>query len=290
MVSILYVVLNFVLDIRLPTVVVERLNSWWPRTSPLLPTRSNAAARSVSSLSTTALSSARHIELCSGWDGMLNTSKSSLYGSLFGIPHLAVSVPRSPPPPSLSNQASSGCASSDDIFMASTLEYLTSPTAQSLGLSSPVRATQNSPIAIPSLVVPRSKDMRDTDLEMAESTIDSIYSVPWPLPPSDSSPASPSRNTTLVRTCSLASSSSRDSFGFELYPTTPLEGHSRPFQGTMSPVKATVLLPAPTKRAGVRIPSVRRNLRQQWSKESLGKRHSPSASDIVYMTVVQETT
>lgn len=225
-----------------------------------------------------------------------------------------------PSPSPSSNSASA----EDDTFMASTLSYLGSPTAQMLGLSAPLISPPpaytfprkpaydvpwqplSSPVTTPSTPVkasstpirpssptkaprtPNTPRPIEPIIGDAESAISSVWDTPWPKPPA-TVPVSPIvlRQVSRSRTDS-PTSSSEEAFGYPLYPSvTPPHMQSRPFQGPgVSSVSKVPASPTPSPRRPILKRPSTKGL--QRSREKLGHGYSPS--DVVYMTVVKETT
>lgn len=239
------------------------------------------------------------IELKSGWDDTLKSSSSRKVEAK-GKSYTPSTSPSS------SNESSS-TSPEDDAFIASTLNYLESPVAQTLGLHSPLISPPpiyTSPLApafdyslaglspkrVEPLTLTRKGDAAQPIPEDAKSTISSIWEAPWPIPPATVPvvPPSPSRSPSRAhfRIRPHSASSSEDTFGYPLYSTT----ETRPFQGPgISPLSSTIALPdVKTEGHVTRTPStLRRNLRRAWSREAISRAYA--AQEVIYMTVVKET-
>ena len=198
------------------------------------------------------------LDLKSGWDDMLQGRSLAKHSrSTTTLTSKSVSTPPSSPPSSPPPE--------EDTFVASTLNYLDSPVARSLGLRSPLlsRPSRIYATCSPNKVFIEKPSSLEAALphqsipEDAVSTISSIVDCPWPLPPSSAPPSS---------VCSRSSVYSEDSI---IHPA------SRPFQNSLrvtSPGK---------RRSRSKWPSIS-SLRRNMSEKS-------SVGEVVYMTVVQET-
>lgn len=131
--------------------------------------------RQMSTRSSSAQARPLTIELKSGWDDTLDFKVASTWRSSKKSKSVRNSSRYSPSPSPTETSITSG----DEIFMASTLSYLGSPPAQSLGIASP-----RSPIQAPSptyAVPPRVIDL----------------SPPFPVKPTSSIPLNQYRVTTV---------------------------------------------------------------------------------------------
>ncbi|KAK7046031.1 hypothetical protein VNI00_007026 [Paramarasmius palmivorus] len=204
--------------------------------------------------------------------------------------------PRSSPPsprdtPSTYSHRSRSSDSStheDEAFAASTLQYLSSPTAMVLGLQSPVLATPAPVARSPTKASQRSRDEDEylyrTDAPKLRavpddvvSTVSSIYDIPWPQPP-NSVPV-PVHIIPPTRPQSPAFS---DISFTGARPITP-----PPFCGpSVSPV--------PEDSSRTRTPiTTRQPLRKKYSRRDLPLEGTVSGAppgEAIYMTVVHETT
>ncbi|KAF8630086.1 hypothetical protein AX17_005484 [Amanita inopinata Kibby_2008] len=132
------------------------------------------------------------LDLNSGWDDMWETTSTPLR-SIFS------SRGKTPTTPQRSSSFRSVADTTptvmdDDAFLASTLTYLGSPTAHSLGLvtplvplvpvpraHSPPRKVASSPTPVKSLATPTTPKPRP--ISGAESMISSVFDASWPQPP-----------------------------------------------------------------------------------------------------------
>jgi hypothetical protein len=179
--------------------------------------------------------------------------------------------------------------------MASTLSYLSSPPALSLGLPSPaspppVYATPRQPIhdtltcqVIPATPTPPASISQCVP-DDATSTISSLMSDSWPLPPMSQYSRSQSGTPSLL---------SDDAVGAPLRRSiTPPHLQSKPFEGSgiaragPTPVKRDPSLRVPSPHLPSRRPSVK-SIRRNWSREGLAQKYAQQ--EVIYMTVVQET-
>jgi len=251
------------------------------------------------------------LELKSGWDDMLDDRSSRwTFSSRKSLPLL------SPPPSVCTSPTPSGEASpteEDKAFMTSTLSYLGSPTAKTLGISSPpqFQAAVNSPPRTleippkplsppPPVPVQRStstRSNRSPRIDAPPENISSVLGIPWPAPPmspSHSIPPTPvkTRARSASRSCSPATPTDGQLTGYPLHPTvTPPHLHKRPFENSsissLSDMSHTISPTAqkPLKSA-LKRPSIK-NMRRSWSKERLGSGYA--TPEVIHMTVVQET-
>lgn len=247
------------------------------------------------------------IDLKSGWDDMLESKSPKRI-----LPRIITKS--TSPSPSRTPSPTSSSDAGDEIFKASTLSYLVSPAAQSLGLSSPSTPAQITPastsptstsptlsfpssidpIAVPRTVAslsPMSHSLLPTRPRQpipddAASTISSLWNAPWPEPPKTVPISVTPRKGANSRSHSPASSSEH-TIGYPLLPSvTPPYLQSRPFQGSnVAPLPDMPVVTLPQKLVPKR-PSVR-GLHRNWSREKLSTpQHS---GEIIYMTVVKET-
>lgn len=250
------------------------------------------------------------VELRSGWDDMLefkvpSSPSSKRAKSVSPSPTPSVgnsSIQQQPPAPARAAQMSA----EDAAFMNSTISYLGSPPAQSLGVTSP---TIDRPLAfhlprkpLPALslaiadpVLPRcdSPVLGSTARLVAKSPsvksptprIASVFEAEWPVPPHTPSPVC-SRYATRSPTHSIADSTFSD------VPSYYREG--RPFEG------ASIIVPASSHHGhssepidhSCHGPSLKRSLqslRVSWDRVRHGSSPSLSGPDGIRMTVVQET-
>jgi pheromone a factor receptor len=217
------------------------------------------------------------INLRSGWDEMLSDSRKSK-GFLPKIKTKSAysyTISTSPEPSS----SSSHCTTfpDDDTFMSSTLSYLGSPAAQTLGLSthasvcappSPLLRTQLPkgpprtvpPPEIPRIILPKPDD--------AVSTISSLWDKPWPQPPVTI--PSPSLSCSSARSSrSQVGSVSSNEVGYPV--VTPPHLRTRAFEGSGVPPKLAL--------------SSHPSMKDVRSRSREG--YAPG--DVIYMTGVQET-
>lgn len=244
------------------------------------------------------------LELQSGWDDMLDI-KTPKYKTSFR-------VASQPPSPSRSTSTPSTPAKDDQAFVSSTLSYLGTPTAQSLGIASPplrvrpeIPPVPTSPPPPPPVALIRTSSQdRRSRIERPNTALSNVLDASWPLPPTSPVPSLVhSRHTSISRPLTRSSSRSEtsspttseagSSFGYPLYRTvTPPHLRKRPFEGSISSISEIASLqpvPVPSMRplkSILKKPSLR-SLSSTWSRESVGQ-VLPSG-DIIHMTVVQET-
>ncbi|KAG5340706.1 Pheromone B beta 1 receptor [Termitomyces sp. T112] len=209
---------------------VGKIPKWHPRSLLLLPLYSAQTRSDMESRIQLSTPPPRPgLELRSGWDDMLETgSKKSWFWSSIrkspSSPRATSPVPTlvkfpSPPTSRTSTPSPSPSATSptvcgeDDPFIKSTLEYLGSPTAKTLGIAPSPLMIPTSPVLSPILspppayVSPRKATYHDTSLASptsvhsnhnmppsprhvpadVESVISSVFDASWPQPP----PATP---------------------------------------------------------------------------------------------------
>ncbi|KAJ7742950.1 pheromone A receptor-domain-containing protein [Mycena maculata] len=227
---------------------------------------------SKSSLVAPSLSAPQAVQLRSGWDDMLDVKK----GRRGVLPNRKSVVSSSDSSESSlsSNPSPSPTTPEDDAFTSSTLTYLASPAAQTLGLARPVTPpTPTLPYAKPPraptahLLPPQQPIPEDT-----ASTISSIWDAPWPVPP----PITPPRG--LRRALSRPQSPALSDTG-PAYPMySPMEPPTPPpFEGSSVPGRG------PLHRDQVpRKSAMKKSVRRTWSREALARGYA--ASDVVYMT------
>ncbi|PPR07986.1 hypothetical protein CVT24_002698 [Panaeolus cyanescens] len=167
------------------------------------------------------------LELKSGWDDMLHEKSPRLKSIRSKSPmHSSASACSSPTPSSKSRMED------DEAFMNSTLSYLGSPTAKSLGISSPVTPTTPSPrvafellsnpfptppppVASTQPTAPVPKTPPRPAPAKLPSHITSVLSEAWPVPPAS---PSPSRSVSRHGTPSPTGSISRAHMGLNSRP------------------------------------------------------------------------
>lgn len=206
----------------------------------------------------------------------------------------------------------------DQLFMASTISYLTSPTARTLGIVAPLRVPERamSPTSRAGLEIPRSppstppprpsvpqpksilkpprsppKSVVPTDIE---EPIHSVLDEAWPVPPESPVPTLSLSKYDLTpnnsRSHSPASSADQD-MAFPLRrTTTPPHRRTRPFEGSSISSTAEIVTPPSSpsvKRAALIARPSLRSLNRSWSKERLGQAYS--STEVIHMTIVQET-
>ncbi|TEB23054.1 STE3-domain-containing protein [Coprinellus micaceus] len=275
------------------------------------------------------------VELKSGWDDMVDfkpstkstwskASKSSRSNAASSPPSTPTSS-RSPSAASLRNErptTSVPMTNEDRAFMDSTLSYLGSPTAQTLGITSPPRPfpleklTSPPSLTAPSPVasLPTRKGLRPLSLVIADPVlpqdtpefvspvavrspsprnpaavgISAVIQADWPVPPETPSPV-PSRY-------SRHSSRSPDRLSPTLSVESPmvspnsataLYGPGRPFEAAYDGYG----LPHRPASPPMRGPSLKQSLqslRESWDR-GRGKHSSTQSKDGIFMTVVQET-
>ncbi|KAF8890815.1 pheromone A receptor-domain-containing protein [Gymnopilus junonius] len=214
-----------------------------------------------------------------------------------------------------STKSSSSCPSPTSVkesvmdedleFMTSTLSYLRSPSAKSLGIATPLQVPPPvktppprtafeippKPSSPPPLPKPILKTPQNVPVDV-EPSINSVFDVAWPIPPS-----SPTRS--LSRSCFSSgsrspshspASSAEEVDAYPLYPAvTPVHPRSRPFEDSCISfhVASVPSSPGPPiKKTIPKRPSLQ-NLRRTWSKERLEQGHD--SVEVIHMTIVQET-
>ncbi|KAF9477445.1 hypothetical protein BDN70DRAFT_110899 [Pholiota conissans] len=277
------------------------------------------------------------LDLKSGWDDTI-TEKTPRRMEFLRSPTTPTRSPtpssssrptspsKRPSSPSMRSVGSSNnsMAEEDRAFMESTLTYLGSPTARTLGiaplqvpprtLSPPPRAALEIPPK-PSLPPP-SPPMRrprpspryvPQDIDEPVN-IGSVLNEAWPLPPASPTPSvSPSRHSVRrSRSHSPASSAEEatavGAYPYPLFPTPRSPPHrksDRPFDSAsissfVVPETAPPLPPSPSHspspsgKVATLVSPTMRTLSRKWSKDRLRQAHSPSVESI-RMTVVRET-
>ncbi|KAF5378592.1 hypothetical protein D9615_007161 [Tricholomella constricta] len=287
---------------------------WRPRPLVLLPTHVNRAETEMVSRSQLSTSRPRPeaLDLKSGWDDMLDSDskRSKLWSAGRKSPSSLRTTSPNPsrmgtPSPSPTVASPTVCGE-DEAFIASTLDYLGSPVAKTLGITSPALLVSPPPVyvsprkASPDVTafpttspttpgsmhnMPHPPRRVPTD---AESVISSVFDAAWPQPP-------PSPPKLVAASKYHSSSSSRSSsptdsadltFGYPLYPAiTPPHKRSKPFQGSSISSISDIHVPAQSQARSKRGPSVK-SLRRTFSSEKVVQGYAPS--DVIYMTVVKE--
>ena len=168
--------------------------------------------RQMSTRSPSAQARPLTIELSSGWDDTLDFKVASTWGSSKKSKSVGNSSRYSPSP----SPTATSMVSGDEVFMASTLSYLGSPPAQSLGIASPrnpiqapsptytvprraidlsppspVKRTPSIPLnQVRVTTVPPSTTSTEKQKSLA---IASVLEANWPAPPVSPVPSVPSR-------------------------------------------------------------------------------------------------
>jgi pheromone a factor receptor len=229
------------------------------------------------------------LELRSGWDDMLDARRSKWWSP--GKKSQTSAIASGSPSPS---------PTSDETFIAATMDYLFSPTAKTLGLpgSGPSNHPSSSskaayeipprpttpPLTLGSYI--QHAVPSQTAPEDAKSMISSVFDASWPQPPP--SPATIASSYNISPSPTLSPVSSNLNFGHPLYPATTSRGQSSPFQESyISSPNIPTLPPASARRTVPKRPSVR-SLRRTLSSEKYGLSGSVPG-DVIYMTVVKET-
>ncbi|KAF8963271.1 pheromone A receptor-domain-containing protein [Flammula alnicola] len=246
------------------------------------------------------------IELKSGWDDALDEKRPKRKTSKSPSPTFCSTPTPSNRSVSPSNKS---ITDEDQAFMASTLSYLGSPTAKTLGIAPPIqiplpaqsplvrrtleippRPTSPPPIPTPKSIMKPAPKFVPEDVE---PTLSSVLHAAWPIPPVSPTPSLPSsRHGTRSRSHSPASSA-EETIGYPLYPTItpPHRRTGRPFEG--SSISSFVVpdappaSPAPSNKMTSAMRPTIQTLRRSWSKERLGQ--GLPANEVIRMTVVQET-
>ena len=219
--------------------------------------------------------------------------------------------PFSPPSPTFSRN-STAKHEDDEAFLESTISYLGSPPAKTLGLAIPVRPPP------PALSSPertrgavdeqkmyhaprRATSTRKPVPKDVPSAISDVLDSPWPLPPSSPTPTggstrhSPGHSpTSSAGETAMAShiypsamSPTSDVSSPSLYSTSTHQYGERPFEGSGIAMAA----PVPAHRVVIKRTSLR-SLHRSLSSD-LSSRFCPSPSpsghrDVIHMTVVRE--
>ncbi|KAF4623146.1 hypothetical protein D9613_002290 [Agrocybe pediades] len=262
------------------------------------------------------------LDLKSGWDDTFTEKMRSKAQSL-----KSNSESTSPAKRSSRTASSLSLVDEDVAFMVSTLSYLGSPTAKTLGIAPPLQITSSAPAptasslpfpqpiavplrpasppfptaerpllrAMPSAYIPVDVEP-DVD---AEINIKSVLDEPWPIPPL--SPAS-SRSISQYSCSSSPRSRSNspassptgavESFGYALYPTvTPPHRRTRPFEGSsISSFEIDPTVPiTPPRKSSMKRHATIINLKRKFSKDNLGPVPPFGNSEVIRMTVVRET-
>ncbi|KDR78091.1 hypothetical protein GALMADRAFT_245094 [Galerina marginata CBS 339.88] len=242
------------------------------------------------------------IELKSGWDDVLDEKKFKWKGSRRNSKSLSPSVCSSPTP------SHHSITEEDQQFMASTISYLVSPTAKSLGIEPPLQVPPAAmspprraleipprPTSPPPIPKPKSALKAPKNVPVDVDAIGSVLDAPWPVPPESPTPSlsrsyHSNRSPSHSRSHSPASST-EETFGYPLRPTlTPPHLRTRPFEGSSISSFVVETTPSPPSPSFKKVPVKRtsiRSLRRTWSKERIGQAYA--ASEVIHMTVVQET-
>ncbi|KAF8154019.1 pheromone A receptor-domain-containing protein [Crassisporium funariophilum] len=244
------------------------------------------------------------VELKSGWDDMLHSKAPK--------PKASRHKPKGLAPSSCSSPTASvqSATTDDEQFMASTMSYLGSPTAKTLGIAvkplqypSPALSPQSRTCTLeipekpttPPPFPPQTNVVRNAPSKAVPvdvpSTMSSVFDASWPVPPVSPVPSlSYSRHGSHSRSHSPASSAGEETFGYPLYQTiTPPHLRTRPFEScsisSLSEITSSVVPVSPLK-ALVKRPSLR-GLRRSWSRDRMG--HGNAPNEVIHMTVVKET-
>ena len=237
------------------------------------------------------------IELKSGWDDFLDEKKSRRTISPMFSKRFTRSVCSSPTP------SHKSITEEDQAFMESTISYLESPTAKTLGIAAPLMVP---PVAVsppprnafeippkPSSPPPLAPGSKPKSILKAppksvpvdvEPAITSVLNANWPIPPASPTPSRSHSSQGSWRSASHSpAASSEEGIGYPLRPTvTPPHLRTRPFEGSNVPPPTNV---SPRKSAHRRT-SIR-TLHKSWSRERIGLGNP--GNDVIYMTVVKET-
>ncbi|KAH9476716.1 Pheromone B beta 1 receptor [Psilocybe cubensis] len=274
------------------------------------------------------------IELKSGWeDDLLDDKKSKRRGPREdvkppsfssrpseGVFHdveaqsLSEDKPR-PDSPLICASPTMSCRSiseDDQMFMESTISYLSSPTAKTLGILPPLqipppakapppplaieipqRAVTPPPALKPKSILkaPRSPPSKPVPTDIDEP-INSVFDAAWPVPPLSPVPtmAFSTKRAPRPRSRSHSPASAAQEVGYPLCQTsTPPHRRARPFEGSSISSVDSEIIPSPlspTSRKAAHRQTGVYGLRKVWSKERLGQ-GSP-ASQAIHMTVVKE--
>ncbi|KAF9261032.1 STE3-domain-containing protein [Marasmius fiardii PR-910] len=140
--------------------------------------------------------------LVSGWDEMLDMDarkSSPTVSASSSASNSPTHAPTKPPRPTLTvasavlPEQSSLPSDEDKKFAISTLGYLNSPTAQILGLHTPISPppayktylSEKSQVVLPPDPFAKSPAIIKSVPDDVASTVSSIYDIPWPAPPSN---------------------------------------------------------------------------------------------------------
>ncbi|KAK1217044.1 hypothetical protein PQX77_020318 [Marasmius sp. AFHP31] len=240
--------------------------------------------------------------LVSGWDEMLDMH------SVNSSPRSSPSPPPPPPPPSKPARPSlvkvsdhekipdrTSAKNDDKSFTATTIEFLSSPTARNLGLNSPILSPP--PVYKSHLDAnklrphdPFSKPPAVPD-DVA-STVSSIYDIPWPSPPSTVPRVQPVIPKRPSRPQSPAFSDISFSGSIPLRRSiTPPSMRSPPFRGSSV---SSILSQISEDRDGkdtyrTKLERLHQNLNLGLPPMDVGVKRKPS-TEVFYMTVVTHET
>ncbi|KAG6916883.1 hypothetical protein DXG01_004792 [Tephrocybe rancida] len=302
---------------------IRKIPQWRPRPLVLLPLYSTQSLTELESRSQLATPPPKSLK--SGWDDMLESekkkpklwspsrkspaslrTKSSVTGSLRTISRLPSRA--STPSPSL--RGTSTVCGEDDAFVKSTLDYLGSPVAKTLGISppplmiplSPATSTIISPapayfspskpthhaLAKSPTSVRSSHDMPPSPRHVpsdVESVISSVFDASWPQPPPSPPRASSAASRYHTATSQPILTASSPDIGPRVASgTVPTHRHVRPFEG--SSISSLVDFPALSQLRPKRTPSVKsvKSLIRTFSAEKVHDGRGP----VIYMHVVNE--
>ncbi|KAG6860871.1 hypothetical protein C0995_006551 [Termitomyces sp. Mi166 len=252
---------------------VSKLPKWRPRPLLLLPFSSQTRSDFESRTQLYSPPSKPTLELKSGWDDMLEegSKKSKFWSPIRKSPtsslrttSLAAAPVKFPSPPtsraatpSSSSATSPTLCGEDDAFIKSTLEYLGSPTAKTLGIALPSLMIPSSPVTSPIVspppvyVSPRTATHHDILESPAsirsnhnmppsprhvpidvESVISSVFDASWPQPPPSPPVLAQAVSKAHIPNSRSTSPAASTEIGASLRPTvsvTAPHGHSRPF-------------------------------------------------------------
>jgi hypothetical protein len=195
------------------------------------------------------------IDLRSGWDDTFDFKKSKMKpkAKAAALASASYSLPTTP--------------EEDASFTASTLTYLESPVAHTLGLPGQTQ-------------VPSWPQRRESLKPEAQSPdANSLLRASWPSPPiAVPRPSSPT-----------SVSADGHTFGYPLYPTiTPPHLRTQPFQGrTVAEIPSVPVVKHARRLSSRSFSSLRSTGSRPQSREKAGG-YAPN--DVIYMTVVKETT
>ncbi|PPQ96632.1 hypothetical protein CVT26_010672 [Gymnopilus dilepis] len=238
------------------------------------------------------------LELKSGWDDRWD-SKPVRKGSKRSATSVSSSTSCQSPTNEMMDE--------DLEFMSSTLSYLGSPAARSLGITSPISTPPPAKIAQPrtALEIPFKPSsppplplpkcdptlMTPNVLKDVNPPINSVFDANWPIPPSSPTPSIPrSYHRSDSRSRSRSPVSSADDVPSPYNSCArPVRPGSRPFADSYAAPSMHTPPPSirsPTKKTVPKRPSLRA-LRRTWSKEHLGEERN--APEVIHMTIVRET-